>query len=380
MSRRHPSYKDDDWRLRIAKENDRRQNESISCFSQSTAIRISPAYYWLFLMLLFAQGLSALPNVGESADSTPSEGEEGSSTGTRLRSLKSACLDGAGKIHAANRPPIPFSFYKGVPTADCVLESRGYSTIPITPKCLSRAKQVHEWSWMLDEERIDGSKEEVIAWRHALQDKIVDETSILQKEVTKLWKSSQPIAGASNWERLYKMKWLLTRLERLKESSIRAAATREAGRGYCLELSEVSLDELLKWSSQSGEPIRVQRLHVSIGNRNHAFLVINGELETVDILGDPEAVADYLSRMGGTICDPWNLRENGLGFFGKNDGSNTTYTAKAGWKHLEMNEYPPLVFDLDGLPDQIAKKFDDELDKMGYTRLIPPTIPAKASP
>lgn len=104
---------------------------------------------------------------------------------------------------------------------------------------------------------------------------------------------------------------IVMEIQSLKNTLITAYHTKKQKGGNCGELKDVALYQILSKKLKHGFDVKIQFMHLMSSQSSerisdHAFLLLDSNIEDMDINHDRPAVQTFLSRVQGEICDKWN--------------------------------------------------------------------------
>lgn len=143
-----------------------------------------------------------------------------------------------------------------------------------------------------------------------------------------------------------------TTLILLRHSQLLSAEAKRIKQGACGEHSFSALYDLVVLSRQQDTELKLNFVGVDKNDgQSHSFINIYGQGDNIEIKNNRVQTRDYLRKMGGYLCDPWNE-----GYFLKtNENDNQLYTE---WDSVRSEV---IDFESQDLPSAARQYIDERL-------------------
>jgi hypothetical protein len=160
-------------------------------------------------------------------------------------------------------------------------------------------------------------------------------------------------------EQKIKFSAYIDQLELLEDMLLSEQYSKKLNMGFCRESADNSALKIIRSSPSS----KVQKVIVSRGRYDHAFLLIDSEVGCTQILDNRREVRKVLKTLEGTICDAWNA-----GYYKKTKSNTNNLYLDA--DSLRITPSLSSTFDISNLPKKAADFIKNKLKQFELDHLI----------
>lgn len=201
----------------------------------------------------------------------------------------------------------------------------------------------------MQSDRIQSAKEIILRSRNEVEKQAEQEMQNHYRILEKIFEKLKP----EQQERLTKIDKALNFLRKIQLMSNMA---KKLGHGTCAEHTFSAIFDILKMAHDSHRKVLLTYITVATRRykQSHDFLVVGGNHHDIEIINNRPLAVEFLKKLQGYICDPWNQ----MLFIRTSENQNAIYLEA----DSVMAETVNTAFDYQDLPSDVIENIEYRLD------------------